>query len=382
MKRGILFAITLLLYTSTLAQSHKEVLYVGTFSVRGSEGIYAFSFNRAKTSLSSLQTVPSLESPTFLAIHPTKKFLYSVNRGKAEVADHGGSISAYGIDATGRLSGLNHKSSYGDGPCHVTVDKSGRFVFVSHYNDGNLTILSLFKDGTLANVSDAKKYSGNSINQERQESPHIHASVLSHDNRFLYVTDLGTDKVYIYEFDQEKGTLQPGSTPEISVIAGSGPRHLAFHPTGNFAYLSEELTSTVGVFAVDKATGALTILQDSVVSLPPDFTGKNTSADIHTDLSGKYLYMSNRGADVLSIFSVGEDGRLQLIGHQSTGKTPRNFLVDPKGEFLFVANQDSDSIQIFRINQKNGKLTAVGKPIPVPSPVSLKLVALDERQTP
>ena len=322
--------------------------------------------------------MPSLESPTFLAIHPTKKYLYSVNRGKANVADQGGSVSAYGIDgATGRLSGLNHKSSYGEGPCYVAVDNTGRYLAIAHYNEGNLTILSLFKDGQLGGVSDAKKYTGNSINPERQESPHIHTAVFSHDNKFLYVTDLGSDKIYIYGFNEADGTLQiPRSRSTCNTRGRSAPS--AFHPSGNYLYLAEELTSTVGVFAVDKATGGLTVLQDSVPSLPDNVIEKNTSADIHTAVSGKYLYMSNRGADVISIYSIADDGKISLTGHQSSGgKTPRNFLIDPKGEYLFAANQDSDTIIIFRINPKTGKLTAVGKPVSVPSPVCLKLITLN-----
>ena len=379
MKKLLLLFILTLFGNFAEAQSKKEILYVGTFSVRGSQGIYAFTFNRAKQTLTLLQTVPSLESPSFLTIHPSHKYLYSVNRGQANITDQGGSASAYGIDpATGRLSGLNHKSSYGDGPCYVTVDNTGRYILIPHYNEGNLTVLSLFKDGLIGSVSDAKKYTGNSIHPERQQSAHIHTAVLSADNKFLYATDLGTDKIYIYEFKEADGTLAVASTPEVNVTPGTGPRHLAFHPSGNFAYLAEELTSTVGVFSVDKATGALTVLQDSVVSLPENYSDKNSSADIHTDVRGKYLYMSNRGADVISIFSIAEDGKITLIGHQNTGgKTPRNFLMDPKGEYLFAANQDSDNIIIFRINQKTGKLDQVGKPMAVPSPVCLKLLTLN-----
>jgi 6-phosphogluconolactonase len=361
------------------AQTKKEILYVGTFSVRGSQGIYAYTFDRAKQRLTLLQTVPSLESPTFLAIHPTKKYLYSVNRGKANVADQGGSVSAYGIDgATGRLSGLNHKSSYGEGPCYVAVDNTGRYLAIAHYNEGNLTMLSLFKDGQIGGVSDAKKYTGNSINPDRQESSHIHTAVFSQDNKFLYVTDLGSDKIYIYGFNEADGTLQIPANAEVPVTPGAGPRHMAFHPSGNYLYLAEELTSTVGVFAVDKATGGLTVLQDSIPSLPDNLIEKNTSADIHTAVSGKYLYMSNRGADVISIYSIADDGKITLTGHQSSGgKTPRNFLIDPKGEYLFAANQDSDTINMFRIHPKTGKLTAVGKPVTVPSPVCLKMITLE-----
>jgi 6-phosphogluconolactonase len=379
MKRLLPLYILLFICAYSEAQTKKEILYVGTFSVRGSQGIYAYTFDRAKQKLNLLQTVPSLESPTFLAIHPANQYLYAVNRGKANVADQGGSVSAYGIDrATGRLSGMNHQSSYGEGPCYVEVDKTGKYLAIAHYNEGNLAILSLFKDGQIGGVSDAKKYTGNSVNLERQESSHIHAATFSHDNKFLYVTDLGSDKIYIYRFNEADGTLQMPANSEISVIPGAGPRHLTFHPTGDYLYLAEELTSTVAVYAVDKSSGGLTVLQDSVPSLPDNFTEKNTSADIHTAVNGKYLYMSNRGADLISIYAIGDDGKITLTGNQSTGgKTPRNFLIDPKGEYLFAANQDSDAINIFRIHPKTGKLTAVGKPVSVPSPVCLKLVTLD-----
>ncbi len=378
MKKVILLFFYILCVFQTEAQPKKEILYVGTFSVRGSQGIYAYTFNRAKRTLTLLQTVPSLESPSYLEIHPTGNFLYSVNRGKADTTDHGGSVSAYGIDKkTGRLSGLNHRSSYGDGPCYVSIDKNGKFIFVAHYSEGTLAVLSLFKDGLIGSPSDAKKYSGRGLVNERQEGPHIHAAVMSPDNKFVYVVDLGTDKIYIYEFNAEDGTLHNASMSEARVAPGAGPRHLAFHPSGDFAYLAEELTSTVAVFSVDKLSGALTILQDTVRSLPANFTEKNSSADIHTDVSGKYLYLSNRGANTISIYSISKDGKITLTGHQDTGgKTPRNFLVDPKGEYLFVANQDTDTINLFLINQKTGKLTAVGKPINVPSPVCLKLLTL------
>ena len=347
--------------------------------MRGSQGIYAFTFDRANQRLTPLQTVPSLESPTFLAIHPTKKYLYTVNRGKANIADQGGSVSAYGIDrTTGRLSGLGHKSSYGEGPCYVSVDKTGRYLAIAHYNEGNLTILSLFRDGQIGGVSDAKKYTGNSVNTERQESSHVHAAVFSPDNKFLYVTDLGSDKIYIYKFNEADGTLQTPSTPEVSVAPGAGPRHMTIHPDGKYLYLAEELTSTIGAFAVNDSTGSLTLLQDTVKSLPASFMETNSSADIHTAVSGKFLYMSNRGADIISIYTIGDDGKITLTGHQSTnGKTPRNFLIDPKGEYLFAANQDSDTVIIFRINPKNGKLTPVGKPVSVPSPVCLKMISLE-----
>ena len=325
-----------------------------------------------------LQTVPSLESPSYLTLHPSGKFLYSVNRGRADVADNGGSVSAYGIDpASGKLSGIGHRSSYGDGPCHITIDNTGKYAFISNYNRGNLVVLQLFDDGLIGSPSDAKKYVGNSVNAARQESPHIHSTAISQDNRFLYVADLGTDKIYIYEFDASNGTLTPAKMPEVIVSRGAGPRHFIIHPSGRLAYLAEELTSSVCAFSLNKTTGSLSVIEDTVRSLPPNFQGPNTSADIHTDVNGKYLYMSNRGLNALSIFYIAPTGKLTLIGQQETGKTPRNFLVDPKGEFVFVASQDDDTITMYRINSKTGKLAAIGKPVKVPSPVCLKLLALN-----
>jgi 6-phosphogluconolactonase len=378
MKRTLSSLLFIFIFYSAVAQQKKEILYVGTFSVRGSQGIYAFSFDRSKRTLKLLQTVPSLESPSYLTVHPSGKFLYTVNRGQADVADNGGSVSAYGIDPkSGKLSGIGHRSSYGDDPCHITIDKTGQYAFISNYNRGNLVVLQLFDDGLIGSPSDAKKYVGNSVSAKRQESPHVHSTVVSPDNRFIYVSDLGTDKIYIYEFNSSNGTLLPAKTSEVSVKAGSGPRHFTFHPSGKFAYLAEELTSSVCVFAVNKATGALSILQDTVKSLPETFKVANTSADIHTDIKGKYLYVSNRGLDALSIFSISTNGKINLIGQQETGKTPRNFLMDPKGEYVFVANQDTDTITMFRINNKTGKLVPTGKPVKVPSPVCLKLLTLN-----
>lgn len=379
MKRILPLLLSIFVFCCLEAQPKKEILYAGTFSVRGSQGIYVLSFDRAKRSLKLLQTVPSLESPSYLAVHPSGRFLYSVNRGKADITDNGGSVTAYGIDPkSGKLNGLNHRPSYGNDPCHIAIDKTGQYAFISNYSEGNLIVLPLFDDGVIGSPSDAKKYVGNSVNTPRQESPHIHSAVISPDNRFLYASDLGTDKIYIYEFNSSSGTLTPAKTPEVSVNPGSGPRHFTIHPNGKFAYLSEELTSSVCAFSINRITGELSILQDTVRSLPEGFKTSNSSADIHTDTKGQYLYMSNRGLNAISIFSVSPAGTINLIGQQDTqGEIPRNFLVDPKGEFIFVANQDTDTIVMFRINAKNGKLTPIGKPVAVPSPVCLKLLTLN-----
>ncbi|MEJ7647113.1 MAG: lactonase family protein [Chryseolinea sp.] len=376
--RSLVAALVLVCVSWTALGQGKEILYVGTYSVRGSEGIYLLEFDRAKKSLKLMQSVPSLESPSYITLHPSGKFLYSVNRGRANVSDNGGSVSAYAIDPkSGRLNGLNNRSSYGDQPCFISLDRSGKYAFLCNYAEGNLVVLPIFEEGLLGIPSDAKKYTGNSIVAERQEESHVHSATVSSDNRFLYVCDLGTDKIYIYAFDQATGKLEPTPTEDVSVNPGGGPRHFTIHPNGKYAYLVEELSSSVCAFEVNQESGALTILQDTVQGLPKEFEGQNFSADIHTDVKGNFLYMSNRGHNSISIFAIATDGKITLKGQVNTGgKSPRNFLMDPKGEYMFVANQESDNVLLFQVNAKTGGLSVVGKPIAVPSPACLKLLQL------
>ncbi len=373
----LLFA--LLIPACAFSQPKKEIIYVGTYSVRDSKGIYVFELNRVKGTLKLIQTVIDRNSPSFLAVHPSGKFLYSVNSSGIEGYEDSGSVSAFSIDPkTGKLTFINHVSSFGDGPCHIAVDWNGDWAFVSNYNEGNFVVIPIFEDGSLGAISDSKKYSGSSVNKSRQEKPHIHSARISKDNKYVYVSDLGTDKIYTYSIDAANGKISPATKSEVSVAPGAGPRHLALHPNGNFAYSAEELTSTVGVFSIDRTSGALTIIQDTVRSLPTSFNGSNTSAEIQTDAAGKHLYMSNRGADVLSVFSIEPTGKIKFVGTQSTmGKTPRNFLVDRRGKFIWVANQDSDLITIFRIDNKTGMPVFTGNKVKVPSPVCIRHLILN-----
>lgn len=371
MKTGLLFFLSLLTAVSATAQ--KEMLYVGTYSVRGSEGIYAFEFDRKAGTLTQVHTTGGVKSPSFLAFHPLGWYLYAVNEGA-----EGGAVSAFSIDRkSGKLRLLNQQSSGGRGPCHISLDRTGRAAFVSNYGEGTFSVLPIRRDGSLGSPTDSVRFAGKGANAQRQDKPHAHSATISADNRFVYVCDLGTDRIYIYEIDPAQGKVKPASTPYVSVKPGSGPRHFTFSPDGKFAYLAEELTSSVAVFAQDAKTGFLAIQQDGVASLPADFKGNNTSADLHTDPSGKFLYQSNRGHNSLAIFSIGTDGTISLVGQQDTmGKTPRNFLVDPKGEFVFAANQDTDNITIFRRDAKTGLLTYTGQSVSVPAPVCLKLLEL------
>ncbi len=356
--------------------AQKEILYVGTYSVRGSEGIYVFEFDRKAGTLRQIQTASQSKSPSFLTFHPNGKFLYAVN--EAPVSGTGGAVSAYALDrATGKLTFLNMQPAVGRGPCHISLDQTGRAAFVSNYGEGTLTVLPVLSDGKLGPATDSVRHSGSGPNAQRQNQPHVHSATLAPDNRFVYVCDLGLDKVFIYEIDAANGKVKPAATSFVEVKPGSGPRHFTFSPDGKFAYLAEELTSTVAVFSRNAKTGALNLIQDNVATLPADFSGKNTSADIHTDATGKFLYQSNRGLNSLAIFAIAPDGRISLAGTQDTmGKTPRNFLVDPRGEYVLVANQESDNITLFKRDAKTGLLTYTGQSVSVPAPVCLKLMTL------
>jgi 6-phosphogluconolactonase len=350
------------------AQSTKEIMYVGTYSVRGSEGIYVFEFDRKIGTMQPIQSVSNAKSPSFLALHPSGNYLYSVNEGAAKTE---GGVSSYAVDrATGKLTFMNGQSSLGAGPCHVSVDQTGKTAFVSNYGGGSLAVLPIKADGTLGEATDSVQDTGMGPNTQRQEKAHVHSATLAPDNRFVYVADLGIDKLNIYDIDVKASKVKPASTPYATVKPGSGPRHFTFHPNGKYAYLVEELTSSVAVFSRNPKTGALTMLEDNVKTLPADFTSPNTSADIHIDPSGKFLYQSNRGFNGLAIFAIGSNGKLTKVGDQLTeGKTPRNFLIDPKGEFVFVAHQDTDNITIFRRDQKTGTLNYTGNSVKVPAPV-------------
>jgi 6-phosphogluconolactonase len=375
--KNVLVLLFTVLMTTAQAQKPREILYVGTFTVRGSEGIYVYEFDRQQGSFNLIQTVSGLESPSFVALHPTGKFLYSVNRGSVENTK-GGSASAYSIDqATGKLSLLNHKPVYGNGPCHVSIDQTGKLAFISNYNEGNFTVLRITEDGSLGTCTDSVRFSGQSIVKGRQDKPHVHSATVSADNRFVIVADLGSDKVYSFAFDPATGRLKPAAKPFVEVKPGSGPRHFTFHPKGKYAYLAEELSSTVAAFRYNKKDGSLDLIQDQAASLPKDFSGTNSSADIHTDASGKYLMMSNRGHNSLAVYKINTDGTVIYKESVSTkGEVPRNFLVDEKNEYVFVAHQNTDNIVVFKWDASKGQLQETGVQIKVPAPVCLRMLQL------
>lgn len=336
------------------------MVYVGTFTPsRGgrAEGIYVFRMDPETGALAPVQTVPDVESPSWVALHPSGRFLYSSN------AVEDGGVSAFAVDpSAGTLSFLNRQSSGGASPAHVSVDPSGRWALAANYGSGHVAVLPIGQDGRLGAPSDVRRHEGPpGPNAQRQDGPHAHQIRFDPNGRFVLANDLGLDRTFVYRFDAENGKLIPNDPPYATAQPGSGPRHLAFHPSSRYLYVLNEIGATVNVFSYDAATGAPSHLE--VVATTPDgFQDRNSTAQILVHPNGRFVYASNRGHDSIAIFRVDEaTGRLTPIGHESTrGKTPRNFNFDPSGRFLLAANQDSDTIVTFRVDPESGRLEATG----------------------
>jgi 6-phosphogluconolactonase len=353
------------------------LVYVGTYTTGKSEGVYLYRLNLASGVLKQVGTTKGVVNPSFLALAPSRRYLYAVNEVGDFAGKKSGAVSAFAVDQrSGALRLLNQQASLGADPCYVDVDASGRFVLIANYTGGNVTVFPVQRDGSLGEATDMKQAQGSSVNPERQQGPHAHCIVLDPSNRFAYSCDLGTDKIMIFRFDARNGKLLSGEPPWVQVEPGAGPRHLAFHSGGKYVFVLSELRSTVTAFTRDPEKGSLHELQ-TITTLPKDFTGTSWSADIHVSLDGRFLYCSNRGHDSIAIFTIDpRNGALTTVGHETTrGMTPRNFAIDPTGEFLLVANQKSDNIVVFRLDQKTGRLNSTGHEVQVPSPVCLKFTA-------
>ncbi len=360
-----------------------EYIYTGSFTGEGSKGLQVFEFDRVTGMMREIQVIDDREGPNFQAIHPSGHFLYSVSDDRFTDDEPYGTISAYKIDRdTGMLELINEQSVMGRGTAHVSVDPEGGFAFVSNYSEGNLAVYRINEDGSSSEATDVVQHEGSSINPDRQQRPHVHSIIPSPDGRFIYVSDLGIDKIKIYELDRESGTLSPAETPSFENEPGSGPRHFTIHPNGEFAYSVEELSVTVAALQIDKDTGALEQFQ-RLSLLPEDIERDDsmTAADIHISPDGNFLYASVRGEDIISIFEIDQDtGELTEAGHESTiGGHPRNFMIDEKGEFLLVANRDNNHVLVFKRDQKTGMIEFTGSEAEVPVAVCVtQLIVEDE----
>ena len=358
--------------------TYTEPILFGTGEVfRGKgEGIYVCSFDPATGSMEQCALVEDVPNPSYLTFDPSRRFLYAVNELKEFEGTPSGAVSAFAVDPdSGRLRFLNRKSSHGTDPCHLTVDPTGKYVLVANFAGGSVCVLPIWEDGSLGDATDVIQHEGSSVDPVRQSGPHAHAVALDDTGRYAFVPDLGIDKLMVYKFDPQRGKLKPHQEPWVEVAAGAGPRQLVLHPKGRIAYLINELNSTVSVFRYDAGKGTFREIQ-TVSTLPEDFKGSSTCAEVQIAPSGKFLYGSNRGHDSIVSFAIDQmDGSLTYIGHQSTqGKTPRHFVVDPAGDFLMVANQDTNNVVTFKLDPASGELNPTGDSVDVPTPVCVKFL--------
>jgi 6-phosphogluconolactonase len=356
-------ALAVLMTCGPSAHAADLLVFAGTYTTGASRGIYAFRFQTADGRLRPLGVAVETASPSFLALHPNRRFLYAVNEDAK-------AVSAFAIDGkTGKLAFLNAVPSGGEGPCHLALDATGRWLAVANFKSGTMALLPVHADGRLGEVTVVEKHEGS-------RQPHAHQAVFSPDNRFLLLADLGLDRIFVYRFDAATGSLAANDPPSARVAAGAGVRHLAFHPNGKVLYAVNEIDSTVTAFLYDAAKGTLDSFQ-TVPALPAGYKGANTAAEIAVNAAGTVVYVSNRGHDSIVLFSIDpERFTLLPMDHAPTlGATPRHFAIDPAGTYLLSANQGSDEIAVFRVHPNTGQLTPLGRPVKgAPSPVCVLFV--------
>jgi 6-phosphogluconolactonase len=363
---------------TTLAQTSDNNLYVyfGTASKGPGKGFSLSLFDTNTGNLSTPKLNIEAVSPAFFAIDKNGEYLYTTNEVDAMKDQPGGAISAYKIDqGTGNLTLLNQQPSGGAGPCHISLDAAGKYVFVANYNGGNFSVYSIEKDGKLGKQTAFMQHSGSSVHPQRQTKPHTHCIKSDPSNRFVLVTDLGTDKLFVYRFNQKNGSIQPNNPPYSSPAPGSGPRHFAFHTSGKWVYLLNELSSSVTVYAWENNKGQLTELQ-TLGTLPTDFNGTNTAAEIAVHPNGKFLYCTNRGHNSIALFSIDTNtGKIEFVErYSSQGKIPRNFCIDPSAKWMIVTNHGTNNAAVFKIDPETGKLTYTENSVTVPNPFCIQFL--------
>ena len=360
------------------SQGDDDLLYVGTYTEGGRpDGIYLIRMDRRSGKLRRVGSVNAGANPSFLAIHPNGRVLYAVNELEKYNGRATGAVSALAIASdTGTLTRRNEQPSEGGAPCYVSVDRSGRVVLVANYVGGNVALLPIQADGTLAPATDVVQHTGTGPNAARQDAAHAHCIVTDPSNRFVLAADLGADRVFVYRLDLDGKSLRHVEGGDAVMRSGAGPRHIAFHPTLPLVFVANELDSTVTTLRFDAERGALSPL-DARSTVPAGWTGTNYPADIHIAPSGRTLYVSNRGHNSLAVFSVAAStGALALDQVVSTeGDWPRNFSLDPTGRWLLVANQRSGSVVVFGRDQESGRLTPTRQRIELPSPVCVRFRA-------
>ncbi|HEX9187196.1 MAG TPA: lactonase family protein [Vicinamibacteria bacterium] len=373
---ALLLALGVAALSAVAAPAPKPMaVYVGTYTDGTSRGIYRTTFDPSTGSLTEPVLAAETKNPSFLALHPSGRFLYAVGEISSFEGAKTGAVSAFAVDPrTGDLALLNQQASEGTGPCHLVVDKAGKNVLVANYGGGTVAVLPIEASGRLKKASSVRAHEGSGPTKGRQEKPHAHGIYLDAAERFAFSPDLGADRVFVYRFDGDRGTLEPhGAAP---VDPGSGPRHLAFHPSGRFAYAINELLSTVTAFSYEAEKGALAPIQ-TITTLPAGFSGTSWTAEVEVSRDGRFLYGSNRGDDSLAVFAVDSStGRLAAKGHAPVGgKYPRHFTIEPSGRFILAGHQNSGTISVLRLDPATGMPALTGVTVKLDKPVCLLPVA-------
>jgi 6-phosphogluconolactonase len=360
-----LLPLALLCTLAATSLAADATFYLGTYTRGGkSKGIYVGKLDTATGKLGAIELGAETSNPSFLALSPNAKNLYAVAEGSE------GGVAAFAVGADGKLTRLNDLPAGGAGTCHVWVDATGQVVLAANYSGGSLAAFRTKPDGSLAERTAFVQLTGSGPNPRRQQKPAGHAIYTDPENKFVYGCDLGSDQVWSFRFDAEKGTLTPTDPPSGKVPPGGGPRHLAIHPNGRFAYTNNELTMSVTTFARDTVKGTLTAL-DTVSTLPPGTPTEGFStAEIFCHPTGKWLYVSNRTHDTIAVFAIGADGKPTFLeAAPAQVKIPRGFGIDPSGKWLIAGGQNDHRLAVHAIDQQTGRLTFTGQTAEVGAPV-------------
>lgn len=361
--------------TNTQAQDKKSIgFFIGGYTGAANKGIHYSRLDLDKGTLSPPELVAELQNPTFLAIHPTLDVLYSVSEVRRDGKRENAQVLAYKIGPNGKLDLISGLPAGGDGPCYIATDRAGKFAMVANYSSGSISVFPIDSNGQLQPATANVQHVGKSANPQRQEGPHAHCIMTDPSDKFVCAVDLGMDQVVIYALDRSNGSLKPTGEP-FKATPGFGPRHLAFHPSGKYAFVIHEIGSQLSSCKWDQNLGQLTEIEH-VSTLPADFKGDSSTAEVLVHPNGRFVYGSNRGHDSIVCFALDEsNGKLTLVSHTSTkGKTPRNFRIDPSGKYLLAQNQGSDSTFAFKIDPQSGQLTQVGEPISTGGPCCIKFL--------
>jgi 6-phosphogluconolactonase len=352
----------------------RTIVYIGSYSSFSGEGIYAFELDGKTGQLTPAFAPIQVNNPSYLSLSSSKRYLYAVLEMSELNGISGGGVVSYAIEDNGSLTQINSCNTYGIDPCYLSADSSNSFLVAANYSSGSLSIFPIEQQGAIKPCSLIITHTGRGLDPERQDSPHVHFTDFSPDEKYICTVDLGLDMVNFYRFDKQTADLQVDDKLTITLHPGSGPRHLVFREQGKWVYVVTELSSEIAVFQY--ADGQYKPRQ-YLSTLPSNFKGNNAAAALHFSPNGQFLYASNRGHDSIAAFKVGQDGLLTQSGFYSAqGSGPRDFAIDPHGNFLLVANEQSNEVVVLKVDSTSGALTPTGSSIKLHSPTCIKFLSI------